>query len=52
MIDIVVKSMLTGFGISFAVGLVYILIWAGIVKVKKLIERSNPWYIVREYLEE
>jgi len=45
MIDIIIKSTIIGFGISFTVGFIYILLWVGIVKVKKIIERSNPWYL-------
>lgn len=52
MSELIVKGMMFGFGVSFLITSVYILLWIGIVKSKKAIERSNPWYIVREYLEE
>lgn len=41
-----------GFGVSFLITSVYILLWFVIVKVEKLIQQSNPWYYVKEYMEE
>lgn len=50
--ELIIKGTIIGFSISFVIASIYLLMWVGSIKLKKIIEMSNPWYFVKEYLEE